>query len=200
MRILLIEVNPFSPPTVPISLGYIAAFLKKHGFEVKIINISQKGEYSVKDLIKLIKEFSPQLVGFSTYQRNILYVLGIAKFIKEINKEIKIILGGPQITFMPSEALKEMPMIDYLCRNEGEITLLNVAKAIAGGTPFNELKGVTYQIDGEIIETEEIDGYEDLDNYPSPHLMGIFDYSNIEEVIILTSRGCPFNCIFCYTP
>jgi radical SAM superfamily enzyme YgiQ (UPF0313 family) len=200
MRILLFEVNPFSPPTLPISLGYLAAFLIKHGFKVKIINLSQKGEYSIKELEEVIKEFSPQLVGFSTYQRNILYVLGIAKFIKEINKNIKIILGGPQITFIPSLALKNMPMIDYLCRSEGELTLLEIAKAIESGNPFNGIKGVTYQINGEIVETERIEGYEELDNYPSPHLMGIFDYSKIDEVILLTSRGCPFDCIFCYTP
>lgn len=200
MRVLLFEVNPFSPPALPISLGYLAAYLIKNGFQVKIINISQEGGYSVKGLANIIKDFSPQLVGFSTYQRNILYVLGIARFIKEINKEIKIILGGPQITFMPSLALKNMPMIDYLCRSEGEVALLSVAKAIAGGNPFKEVKGVTYQINGEIVETEKIEGYEDLDEYPSPHLMGIFDYSEVDEVIMLTSRGCPFNCVFCYTP
>lgn len=200
MRILLFEINPFSPPSLPISLGYIGAYLMKHGFKVKIVNISEKGGYSVRDLEKLIKEFSPQLVGFSTYQRNILYVLGIAKFIKEINKDIKIILGGPQITFMPSSALKEMPMVDYLCRSEGEVTLLSVDKAIAGGTPFNGIKGVTYRINEKIKETEKIEEYKDLDKYPSPHFAGIFDYSEVEEAILLTSRGCPFNCVFCYTP
>jgi len=200
MRILLIEVNPFAPPTIPISLGYIAAFLKKEGFDVKILNISQEGEYSVKKLGNFIKEFSPQLVGFSTYQRNILFVLGFARFIKEINKEIKIALGGPQITFMPSEALREMPMVDYLCRSEGELSLLSIVKAIAGGNPFNGIQGATYRVDGEIKEGEPIKGYENLDNYPSPHLMDIFDYNPVEEVILITSRGCPFNCVFCYTP
>ena len=91
-------------------------------------------------------------------------------------------------------------MIDYLCRSEGELTLLKIAKAIESGNPFNGIKGVTYQVDGEIVETERIEGYEELNNYPSPHLMGIFDYSEIDEVILLTSRGCPFDCIFCYTP
>lgn len=200
MKVLLFEVNPFSPPALPISLGYLAAFLIKNGFQVKIINLSQKGGYSISGLVNLIKDFSPQLVGFSTYQRNILYVLGIARFIKEINRDIKVILGGPQITFMPSSSLKNMPMVDYLCRSEGELTILSVAKAIAGGNPFEEIKGVTYCINGEIIETEKIEEYENLDEYPSPHLMEIFDYSEVDEVIILTSRGCPFNCVFCYTP
>lgn len=101
---------------------------------------------------------------------------------------------------MPSSALKEMPMVDYLCRSEGEVTLLSVDKAIAGGTPFNGIKGVTYRINEKIKETEKIEEYKDLDKYPSPHFAGIFDYSEVEEAILLTSRGCPFNCVFCYTP
>jgi len=94
MHVLLIEVNPFSPPTIPISLGYIAAFLEKNGFKTKIICISDQGDYSIKELTDIIKTFNPQLVGFSTYQRNILFVLGLARFIKGLNKEIKIALGG----------------------------------------------------------------------------------------------------------
>jgi len=43
MRILLFEINPFSPPSLPISLGYIGAYFMKHGFKVKIVNISEKG-------------------------------------------------------------------------------------------------------------------------------------------------------------
>ncbi len=199
-KVLLFEVNPYSPPMTPISLGYLAAFLKKHGFETKIVTISEYGEHSLNSLSRLIKEFDPQLVGFSTYQRNILYVLGLASFIKSLNSEIKIALGGPQITFMPSQALKEMPMIDYLCRSEGELTLLTIAQAIAGGHPFDSLKGVTFNYQGEIVETEPLVGLEDLDEYPSPHLMGLFDYTQVEEVIMLSSRGCPYNCIFCYTP
>ena len=200
MHVLLIEVNPFSPPTTPISLGYIAAFLEKNGFKTKIICISDQGDYSIKELTDIIKTFNPQLVGFSTYQRNILFVLGLAGFIKELNKEIKIALGGPQITFMPKEALKDMPMVDYLCRSEGEFTLLSIAQAIAGGNPFNGIKGATYRIENEFIDGQPIEGYEDLDQYPSPHLMNLFDYAPVEEVLMLASRGCPYNCIFCYTP
>jgi len=200
MHVLLIEVNPFSPPTTPISLGYIAAFLEKNGFKTKIICISDQGDYSIKELTDIIKTFNPQLVGFSTYQRNILFVLGLARFIKELNKEIKIALGGPQITFMPKEALKDMPMVDYLCRSEGEFTLLSIAQAIAGGNPFNGIKGATYRIENEFIDGQPIEGYEDLDQYPSPHLMGLFDYTPVEEVLMLASRGCPYNCIFLLHP
>jgi radical SAM superfamily enzyme YgiQ (UPF0313 family) len=200
MKVLLVEVNPFSPPMLPISLGYIAAFLKQHGFQTKIINIAEGTEYSINSLANLMYDFSPQLVAFSTYQRNILYVLGLASFFKSLKPEIKVALGGPQVTFMPSVALKEMPPVDYLCRSEGEFSLLTIAQAIAGGNPYKGIRGATYRIEDEIIETKPIEGFENLDEYPSPHLMEVFDYTEVEEVIMLSSRGCPYNCIFCYTP
>jgi len=200
MKVLLVEVNPFSPPTLPISLGYIAAFLRQHGFQSKILTISEQAEHSLNSLSNFIQDFSPQLVGFSVYQRNILYVLGLAAFIKSLQPEIKVALGGPQITFMPSEALKQMPMVDYLCRSEGEFALLSIAQAIAGGNPTDGIQGTTYRVEDDIVEGKSVDGFEDLDKYPSPHLMDVFDYTSVEEAIMLSSRGCPYNCIFCYTP
>lgn len=199
MNVLLIEINPFSEETVPISIGYIGAFLKRNGFNVKILNIGQNTNLSKTDLYNFILEFKPKLVGLSTYQRNILYVLAISKFIKAIDNKIKIVLGGPQTTFMPAVALKYMP-VDYICKGEGEITMLSIAQAIEGGNPFSKVMGAAYKVDGEIAEGEPATTYEALDIYPSPHLDDIFDYKNVKEAILLTSRGCPFNCVFCYTP
>ena len=199
MNVLLMEINPFSEENIPISIGYIGAFLKKNGFNVKILNIGENTNLSKLSLYNFISEFKPRLVGISTYQRNILYVIAISKFIKAIDKETKIVLGGPQTTFMPAIALKYMP-VDYICRGEGEFTALSIAQAIEGGDPFSNIMGATYKADGEIFDGKPTVLHDDLDLYPSPHLDGIFDYKNIKEAILLTSRGCPFNCIFCYTP
>jgi len=199
MNVLLIEINPFSPESIPISIGYIGAFLKRNGFNVKILNIGENVSLSKNDLSNFILEFKPRLVGLSTYQRNILYVLAISKFIKAIDHKIKIILGGPQTTFMPAIALKYMP-VDYICRGEGEFTILSIAQAIGEGNPFSKIIGASYKVDGEIFDNKPANFYEELDLYPSPHLDDMFDYKNVKEAILLTSRGCPFNCIFCYTP
>jgi radical SAM superfamily enzyme YgiQ (UPF0313 family) len=77
---------------------------------------------------------------------------------------------------------------------------LSIAKAIASGEPFKNIRGATYRLGDEIIDRRGIRGYEDLDKYPSPYLMDIFDYNSVQELILLTSRGCPYNCLFCYTP
>ncbi|RLB82480.1 MAG: hypothetical protein DRH17_05545 [Deltaproteobacteria bacterium] len=201
MNILLIEINPFAPASTPISLGYIAAFLRSQGFTVKMLTLAQDTTVSLSSFRRLINSFKPALVGLSAYQRTMLYVIGFARFIKSIDSNIKIAIGGPQATFMPSAAFAEMPDIDYICRSSGEVTLLRIAQAIQGGEPFVGLAGVSYRApDGAVFDTPELQGFRDLDAYPSPYLDDVFDYSNMKEAIMLTSRGCPHQCIYCYTP
>lgn len=141
------------------------------------------------------------MVGLSAYQRTMLYVIGLARFIKSVESNIKIAIGGPQATFMPSAAFSELPEIDYICRSSGEVTLLGIARAIENGTPFSDLLGVSYKnANGAVYDTAELEGLTDLDHYPSPYLDNVFDYSCMREAIMLTSRGCPHHCIYCYTP
>jgi len=201
MHVLLIETNPFAPVSTPISLGYIAAYLKTKGFSPEILTLGENSSVSPADLYHSIDSFKPALVGISAYQRTMLSVLGLAGFIKSVDRNIKVAIGGPQATFMPSEALRQMPQVDYICRSSGEITMLRIARAVQGGAPFSNLSGISYRdSDGRIHDTEALDQIADLDSYPSPYLDDVFDYSGMGEAIMLTSRGCPHNCIFCYTP
>ena len=200
VNVLLVEINPFVPVSTPISLGYIAAFLNSKGFNARVLAIGQDTPLSRANLEGLIRDFQPALVGLSAYQRTMLYMLGFADLIKSVNVDIKVAIGGPQATFMPSAALVEMPGIDYICRSPGEVTLERIAEAVRAGTPFADLSGVSYQHDGLIFDSPAIAGFADLDAYPSPYLTDVFDYSGMREAIMLTSRGCPHNCIFCYTP
>jgi anaerobic magnesium-protoporphyrin IX monomethyl ester cyclase len=201
VNILLIEINPFAPASVPISLGYIAAYLKSHGFSVQVLALGQDTPLSPARLRELVGRFKPVLVGLSAYQRTMLYVLGLAGFMKSVDPTIRVAIGGPQATFMPSAALAEMPDVDYICRSSGEVTLLKLAETVRDGAPFSDLAGVTYRdTEGVVHDTGEIEAHTDLDHYPSPYLDGVFDLSRTREAIMLTSRGCPHRCIYCYTP
>jgi anaerobic magnesium-protoporphyrin IX monomethyl ester cyclase len=201
VKILLIEMNPFAPALPPISLGYIAAFLQSKGFHVEILSLGEDTPISSTGLRRHIAGLRPALVGLSAYQRTMLYVIGMARLIKSVDEEIKVAIGGPQATFLPSEGFAQLKEIDYVCRSSGEVTLLAVAQAIQKGTPFSGLSGVSYKDGGAAIhDTEPLEGFTDLDLYPSPYLNDVFDYSRMAEAIMLTSRGCPHNCIYCYTP
>jgi anaerobic magnesium-protoporphyrin IX monomethyl ester cyclase len=201
VNVLLIEINPFAAASTPISLGYIASYLKYQGFSVRVLALGLDTPFSPNRLRDLLSRFRPALVGLSAYQRTMLYVLGLARFIKFMDNGIKVAIGGPQATFMPSEALNDMPHIDYICRSSGEVTLLNVAQAVEKGTPFQDLLGVSYRdAQGVVHDTGGLGGVADLDLYPSPYLDGTLDLSPTREAIMLTSRGCPYRCIYCYTP
>ncbi|MFV9646034.1 MAG: B12-binding domain-containing radical SAM protein, partial [Desulfobacterales bacterium] len=189
MNVLLIEINPFAPALTPISSGYIASFLKSKGFNARVLALGENTNISRTNLCEIVSRFNPALIGLSAYQRTMLDVIGLARLIKSIDKDIMIAMGGPQATFMPSAAFSELPDIDYICRSSGEETLLRVARAVKNGTPFSHLLGVSYKdASGEVFDTDGFDALADLDLYPSPYLDDTFDYSSMSEAIMLTSR------------
>jgi anaerobic magnesium-protoporphyrin IX monomethyl ester cyclase len=201
VNVLLLEMNPFVPASTPISIGYIASFLKSKGFGVRVMALGQDTPASRASLSALVRDFQPALVGLTVYQRTMLYVTGLARLVKSVDTDIKVAIGGPQATFMPSSAFADLPDVDYICRSSGEVTVLNIAEAIQDGSPFSNVLGASYRDDdGTVHDTESIDGFTDLDAYPSPYLDDIFDYERMSEAIMLTSRGCPHNCLYCYTP
>jgi len=201
MNLLLFEINPFTPPSVPISLAYIGAYAQANGFGVKIITLGEGTPFSLRHLQTLIEEYKPGLVGFSTYQRNIFYVLGLANAIKKIAPEIKTVIGGPQATFLPSVSLAQSS-IDFICREEGELAFFTIAKTLLEDSAIPLVPGCSCKLeDGRFSDGPPLIGYTNLDHLPSPYLSdGLIDFEKIDEAILLTSRGCPYQCIFCYTP
>jgi len=201
MRILLVDLNPFMPPVTPISLGNVGAVLKSHGHEVEVLSLGSNSSFSTEGVARYLREFEPRLIGFGTYQRNIPHVRAIAKMAKGLLPECHVVLGGPQATFMPGAGLEVMPEVDYLSRGEGEIVMRSIAKAIEEGAPGDPVPGTTSRgASGEIVTGPAVGQAEDLDDFASPWLTGVLDPAAMDESIMLTSRGCPNNCWFCYTP
>ncbi|MEA1934729.1 MAG: radical SAM protein [Thermodesulfobacteriota bacterium] len=202
MRVLLIDFNPFMPAVTPISLGNLGAVLKASGHEVKVLSLGSTSCFSIKGLLSFLKDFKPRLVGFGTYQRNIFQVRALAEMIKEVFHDCSVALGGPQAIFLPDKALSVMPEIDYVSRGEGELAIKAIVDAMEGGAGEAPIPGVTLRAkDGQCITGPAFaDLPKNLDCYPSPWLTGVLDPADMEESIMLTSRGCPNNCAFCFTP
>lgn len=190
------------PATTPISLGYIASFLKMHGHEVRILSIGTDTLISPHSFASLLREFRPRLVGFAAYQRNIFYVRGWARLAKSIVPDCYVVIGGPQATFLPPEALAELDAVDFVCRAEGEDTLLRLVKSIEEDEPLAGRAGLMGRLpEGEgLWEGPRPRPRDDLDEYPSPYLDGTLAPVPGKDAILLGSRGCPYECVFCYTP
>jgi len=201
MRVLLIDINPSMAPVTPISLGNLGAVLKEDGREVEVISLGGNSRFSPQGLADYLGELRPRLVGFGTYQENVLFVRAIARIVKLVLPECRVVLGGPQATFMPDSALSAMPEIDYLSRGEGELVIRAIADAVDGGVSERAIAGATSRtVDGECVTGPMPEASRDLDEYASPWLTGVLDPTSMDESIMLTSRGCPKNCCFCYTP
>lgn len=200
---LFVHVNEWanidSPDTIPISQGYILAYLKKHGYGGTILGDYKDQPLSGEQFHQALIKNPPRVVCFSTYEENINRVRVLAGYVKKINPKILVMLGGPQITFMPSQGLLQMAEVDILCRGEGERTSLALAGALREGRDLDTVPGICYRHGHGIRETAKAPLLDDLDTIPSPYLEDIFDLSRKSRAIILSSRGCSSPCTFCYT-
>ncbi|MCD6362658.1 MAG: radical SAM protein [Synergistetes bacterium] len=210
MRVLLAV--PPTPSTLkrilgtgapPLGISYLAAYIREAGHEVKLIDGFEEG-LSRNELIERIKRFSPDVVGISTLTANLYRGYQMAKVIKEVNDKIKILMGGPHVSFIPEESLKECPYVDVIVRGEGEITLLELLQELEKKEPnLKNVKGITWrEKNGKIISNPPRAPIEDLDTLPFPayDLLPMDRYKVNKKIItgtMITSRGCPFGCIFC---
>lgn len=138
------------------------------------------------------------LVLFSCYIWNIERILKISNDLKKVNKDIKIVLGGPEVSFETRELMEANPYIDYVIAGEGEIAFRDLIEHLQGKKDIDSCKNIFYRKDESIIETKE-QGYllQNLNEIPSPFMN--LKEEDIKNRIVYyeSSRGCPFNCYYC---
>lgn len=194
MKILLVQiVNPdrTRDAIVPTGLGYIAAYLRQKIDDVEV-RIEQH------NLKQVVKTFQPDIIGISAVTQNYDRTKRFSAWCKTYNEEIPIVIGGHHISALPSTISADM---DLAVVGEGEITMLEVCKTIEqSGIDFSALQrvdGIAYKDENGVLHrTNPRTLVKNLDMLPLParDLMGIVPG---EAVGIMSSRGCPYNCIFC---
>jgi radical SAM superfamily enzyme YgiQ (UPF0313 family) len=123
----------------------------------------------------------------------------VAKIVKEFDKDIIIVVGEPHPTALPEKTVKE-PFFDIAVRGEGEMTMLELIKAIEKGRDLKKVKGITYKSNGEIVNTIPRELIDNLDSLPFPARDLLVNRKNIPSRAlgaIIGSRGCPFSCNYC---
>jgi radical SAM superfamily enzyme YgiQ (UPF0313 family) len=157
-------------------------------------------EHNSKELIEILKKEKISLVGISVLTGNYYPAMTVTKLIKK-NTDIPVIWGGAHADVRPEECLD---YADMICMGEGEEALLELAKNISADSRLD----TTIK---NIVRNELHNLQEDLDRYPLPdensdtqYLMNDKGFNKwekkfmLEEYDIITSRGCPHNCAYCY--
>jgi len=192
-----------------LGLLYVAAALRRDlGIETRIID-SNADDLSLNDLENIISEEKPDIVGFSVLTFSLLNCMEVCKIIKKQSPLTKICFGGWHPTLYPKETL-ELGCADYIVVGEGEQTfskLVGYCKEKNGNLDqqLNGIKGLGYKTkQGTIMINPPPKPVKNLDGLPFPayDLVDTTKYSNLlactgNLVTIMTSRGCPQNCIFC---
>lgn len=190
--------------TPPLGLIQIAAELEKKDYIVHIIDMAvlDLKPYEIIDCIKKLG-IEPIIIGIScnmTFTAS--NAIRIANNIKDIYPFTKIIFGGNHVTFCYEQILKNEDSVDYINLYEGEIVFPNLCDYIIQGKDLKSCKGIAYKNeDGEIVKTKSQKRIENLDNleFPAYHLLNMDLYNETMKGIVMTSRGCPHQCVYCST-
>jgi anaerobic magnesium-protoporphyrin IX monomethyl ester cyclase len=180
----------------PMGISYIASVLREHDISVSVFDMRLKN-YDRERLASIIKKDKPGIVGISSTTFGFNEAINLAQFIKNISKDIITVMGGPHASIMPEESAK---FFDYVVVGEGEYTVLDMVNAIEGKEDITKVKGIVYRKDSKTITTPQRPYIQDLDTlpYPAYDLFPLKDY-NLMILPLLTSRGCPYQCIYCST-
>lgn len=192
----------------PLGIAWLASVLRENGFNDVVLIDSMANHYTNEEIIGLLKKEGADLIGISFGTQIRFSAFELARLIKKEFSKIPIIAGGPHPTLTAQDTLQNIPEIDIVVRGEGEISFLNLVKAIDSGIDFSGIKGISFRNkNNEIIHNPPELPIHDLDSLPLParDLLPIEKYdkttilSQKRAMNIMTSRGCPYWCVYCST-
>ncbi len=189
----------------PIGLCSLAAYLEKHGIDSYIYDCYANPNND-KKIADYIKSEEPDFAGFTTTTSSFHDAVRIAKNIKSLNPDIKIIFGGVHISALKEKILNDYSVIDLGVVGEGEQTLLEIIQS--EDCRYSGIKGLIYRDSGNAVfsgfretllnlDDLPFPAYEKLDGYPDKYKLPIFNYPRTPNTTAITTRGCPYQCAYC---
>ncbi|MDP7115913.1 MAG: radical SAM protein, partial [Candidatus Woesearchaeota archaeon] len=205
MKILLVNPKIYPVRRVPLGLAYIAAVLKKENYNVKVYDPIEHKDSEFKNLLL---DYKPDVVGYTSTTPQSVLVKRLSHIVKASLPNTYNIVGGVHATEMPKDLLSDKS-IDFTIIGEGELTVLELIKHLEHKIDLKDIKGLAYRKDNTIHFNEPRPLIENLDTLPFP-ARDLFnmDYVNqknihtmrglwLKSLSVMTSRGCPFRCIYC---
>lgn len=186
-------------PALAIGSVYLAANLRTHGHQVEVLDllVSEPRKDKVEQTLALVK---PDLVGITSVTMTFPMACRIASWVRNARPEAIIALGGPHVSFLPERSLRECPEADLVVRGEAEQTVLELADALERSSDLHLVRGLSFRENGQITSTPPRPLVRDLEELPQPawDLLPLARYRVLEgKVGVLSSRGCPYACVFC---
>ena len=189
-----------SEKILPLGILSVGSALRKKGYEVKLINISEKDiDRTVEEIIKN----KPDYIGISVMTG--IQTRHSAEFSKKLKEKsnIPVVWGGIHPSLLPRQCLEEF-YIDFVVIGEGEETFIEFTINFLDVKNFSSILGLGYKENGRVVLNPQRPLIADLDEWRLDFSLldlekFIFPLDKYKGVIAYkTSRGCPFQCAFCY--
>ena len=198
---------------VPLGLVNLATSVKDRSYNIKIFDFIlalRQGKLKMNKNIydccanKILKS-DPDIVGFSAQCTTYPSVINIAQKLKKKRKNIKIIIGGHNASFVDTKTLTEFPWIDAIVRGEGEATFKELLDACYKNREWEGIDGITYRKHKKIIRNKDRAFIDNLDDILLPdysYLPSLQEYKDAcslprSVAILEVGRGCPHKCVYC---
>lgn len=209
MRVLLVYTNRtrIMEPAPPIGLSYVATATRDAGNDVRFLDLMLSKE-PFADLKSALKEFQPEVVGFSIRNIDNIIAQRCAKQFDEVrdflnvvreNSQARIVIGGPAVSILGGSSLEQLPA-DFAIIGEGEISFPQLLEAMKQGKDYATINGLCYRDGGTIRSIPAIR----LETFGSSGMENWVNWRRYERAgaawAIHTKRGCPLGCIYCNYP
>ncbi len=205
---LVLNINGGFGCFIPLSLLYLGAQLNRNGHETVVLD---RRTFSSGDaFLEALRATQSDLIGICLYADGYTTTYRLVNQIRRFDSVPKILVGGPEVTAHRSVVTNVFDNVDYFLAGEAEYTLVKLADCIATGNNegFNSIEGLSCREDGQLIHIPPPAAIEDVDGiaFPDRDLISPANWKKTyyrpglgrPSDSILTSRGCPFTCKFCY--
>ena len=190
--------------TRPIGIFCLASALNDAGHKVRIKDFEKDGE-GIEHIELFLKRNRAPVYGVTATTATRFGAIEAARAIKRLYPDSKVIAGGPHFSTCAEDSLRTIPEIDIVVRGEGDYILVELLRVFESNVPFSEVAGISFRENSTILHNPDAPPITDLDALP---VYQDFDYQEYRETLfvlekkvpaisILTSRGCPYQCIFC---
>ncbi len=169
----------------------LAAYLKEKGHVLDYVHVNN--EKCLSNVLKKIAGFQPDYLAITSMSGEIRFMLSLLKSIKAVHPRLYTVLGGSHATFSPD--VIEDPLIDAICRGEGEGAFSEFLEQHPSGD-YLSVRNFSFKKDGRLIHNP-LRPLGNIDEFPIP------DYDFIprqvgEKIVVFVSRGCIFSCAYCF--